>query len=95
MYIMDTHAPTDVAEHLEPVMVGVAYRPPSQSVHTEYWYFLKDCDRNISTDDPFGAYAYLCVSQEIEVTPGTEKSNLYRSSSRRKLSKNDPKHAST
>jgi hypothetical protein len=44
-----------------------------------------------------GAYAYLCRSTEIDVTPGTAKSNAGRSvpSRRRYGSVQPPKHAST
>ena len=51
----------------------------------------------LSTETPFGAYAYLCRSTEIEVTPGTAKSNggTGAPSRRSQGSAQPPKQAST
>ena len=48
--------------------------PPGQSVMTKYWKLRSCLDAYMMTDEPLGANPYLCVSHEIEVTPGTRKS---------------------
>ena len=56
-------------------MPGEQYLPPVQSVLKKYWALRSALSRKARTEVPFSAYPYLWVSAEIEVTPGTRKSN--------------------
>ena len=51
------------------------YRPPDQSITAVYWYCRSAGDAYRTTDEPFCARPYLCVSTDMDVTPGTRKSN--------------------
>ena len=59
----------------EPSIPGEQYLPPVQSVRKKYWLLRRARSRNSTTDVPLRPYAYLWVSAEIDVTPGTRKSN--------------------
>src|SRR4051794_16745644 len=77
--------------------VGLTIVYPGQSAQAKYWGARSVASRCSSTDTPFGAYAYLCRSTEIEVTPRTAKSRGGPGppSRRRNGRTNPPKHAST
>src|SRR5512140_2098569 len=44
--------------------------PPGKSVATKIWWRMSSSDRQRSSDAPLPAYAYLCRSALIDVTPG-------------------------
>src|SRR5688572_12012978 len=70
---------------------------PGQSAYPKYCDARSAASRCNSTETPFEVYAYLCRSTEIEVTPGTAKSNGTTStpSRRQNGSTQPPKQAST
>src|SRR5210317_755386 len=60
-------------ERLPPIP-GETYVPPTHSGLVVYWCLRKPLSRYTTTDVPLGPYAYLCVSAEMDVTPGMRKS---------------------
>jgi hypothetical protein len=72
--------------------------PPVHSGATKYWCARSACVRYITTEEPFGAKPNLCVSMEMEVTPGTVKSKAQgcaKPASPAKGISSEPRHAST
>ena len=55
-------------------MPGEQYLPPVQSVRKKYCALRRALSRNAHTELPLNAYPYLCVSADIDVTPGSRKS---------------------
>nr|BFE76731.1 hypothetical protein GCM10020092_100320 [Actinoplanes digitatis] len=78
-------------------MTGLTIVYPGQSAYAKYCGIRSAASRCSSTETPFGAYAYLCRSTEMLVTPGTEKSKSGRSAPSRLRygSTQPPKQAST
>src|SRR6056300_1876014 len=83
----------------DPAGVGEMYSPPDQSLTDVYWNWRRTDDEYKTTEEPFCAKPYLCVSTLIDVTPGTWKSNKECLESQANLLRNGrkkpPKQAST
>ena len=58
-----------------PLRLGEVYSPPGQPFTNEYWWRRSDSGRNSSTEVPLNANPYLWVSADMDVTPGTDRSN--------------------
>ena len=94
---MAAHVAASSPPDLLPSIPGLQYFPPLQSVRAKYCAFRSALSRNSRVDVPLNAYPYLCVSAEIEVTPGRVKSNtgMSRPRSRPNGRMNPPRHPST
>ena len=84
----------------DPPIACVQYNPPDQSVTVVYPARRRAGLAYATTDAPFEQYPYLCMSHEIDVTPGTVRSNCRSSGSipswrRSAENKNPPKQLST
>lgn len=75
VFVMAAQLPAMAYPERVPAKVGVTYKPPDQSETGEKVNLLSSFVLNISTEQPLGPLQYLWGSQDIEVTPGTLKSN--------------------
>src|SRR6476660_4505820 len=94
---MTAHAVAIGRPDRDPWMLGDAYRPPSQPSKTNVWYRRSAFEACTITDEPFGAYPSLCTSIDIDITPGTRKSQGGTVSPFSSMNgrMNPPMHAST
>lgn len=71
--------------------------PPVHSGATKYCAWRISAVEYMTTEDPLGAKPNLCVSVEMDVTPGTRKSNggSLRPSDSAKAMRKEPRQQST